>query len=198
MTKDEQREYNRQYYIKNREKMLAKATVYRDENREAINAAHKERYATDPERAQRVRDNAHQWYITNSERARAFRQEYGKRIGARLFRNAYSRIIVAMKKHKLPAHCATWEALNCDLETLMAHLEQNFVDGMSWENYGEWEMDHIKPCISFDLTDKAQFMLCFHYSNLQPMWALENMQKGYRERVAARLEKEQQTMKAMK
>jgi hypothetical protein len=49
---------------------------------------------------------------------------------------------------------------------------------MSWDNYGKWHVDHIRPCASFDLSDKEQVLQCFNWRNLQPMWASENMSKG--------------------
>jgi len=74
---------------------------------------------------------------------------------------------------------AKFEALvGCTKDQLVAHLEAQFTEGMSWENYGEWHIDHIRPCASFDLIDPAQQYECFHFSNLQPMWALENIKKG--------------------
>lgn len=51
---------------------------------------------------------------------------------------------------------------------------------MSWENYGKWHIDHIKPCSKFDLTVKEEQYKCFHYSNLQPLWGPENSAKGNR------------------
>ena len=48
---------------------------------------------------------------------------------------------------------------------------------MTKENYGEWHVDHIKPCASFDLTDPEQQAICFHYTNLQPLWAVDNIKK---------------------
>ena len=50
---------------------------------------------------------------------------------------------------------------------------------MSWENMGEWHLDHIRPCASFDLTDPDQQRQCFHYSNLQPLWASDNLSKRH-------------------
>lgn len=75
---------------------------------------------------------------------------------------------------------ATLELLGCNIEHLKSHLENQFTDGMSWENYGKhgWHVDHIIPCASFDLSDPAQQRECFHFSNLQPLWAEENISKG--------------------
>lgn len=64
------------------------------------------------------------------------------------------------------------------LEELMAHLEARFSDGMTWENYGSWHVDHVKPCALFDHSDKTQLIQCWALSNLQPLWASENLKKG--------------------
>lgn len=67
----------------------------------------------------------------------------------------------------------------CSTLGLRQHIESQFVLGMSWENYGTaWHVDHIKPCAKFDLRDLEQQKLCFHYSNLQPLWAIDNLRKG--------------------
>jgi hypothetical protein len=70
--------------------------------------------------------------------------------------------------------------LGCTVEEFRAHLESQFKPGMTWENQGYcgWHVDHIRPCASFDLTDPEQQRICFHYTNLQPLWAEENMRKG--------------------
>ena len=49
---------------------------------------------------------------------------------------------------------------------------------MSWENKGIWDIDHRRPCASFDLTNEEEKYMCFHWTNLQPMWHVENMEKG--------------------
>ena len=67
--------------------------------------------------------------------------------------------------------------IGCGKEQLRAHLEALFLPGMSWENYGQWEVDHIRPCSSFDLLDPAQQRTCFHYSNLRPLWRHDNREK---------------------
>lgn len=72
----------------------------------------------------------------------------------------------------------TMELIGCSIKHLRAHLEQQFTDGMSWDNYGDWHIDHIKPCAAFDLADPEQQRECFHYTNLQPLWAVDNLRKG--------------------
>ncbi len=68
--------------------------------------------------------------------------------------------------------------VGCTIDELKAHLEKQFRDGMDWSNYGQWHIDHIKPCTAFDLLTPEAQLECFHYSNLQPLWASENMSKG--------------------
>lgn len=70
--------------------------------------------------------------------------------------------------------------IGCSVEQLMAHLKSLFKPGMTWENYGHkgWHIDHIKPCAKFDLTDPEEQKACFHWTNLQPLFAVENLRKG--------------------
>lgn len=70
------------------------------------------------------------------------------------------------------------ELTGCSKDDLYSHLESKFTEGMNWDNYGKWHIDHIKPCVSFDLTDTEEQKKCFHWTNLQPLWAIDNMRKG--------------------
>jgi len=72
------------------------------------------------------------------------------------------------------------ELIGCSIAFLKEHLVARFQPGMSWENYGKggWDVDHARPCASFNLTDPAQQRECFHYSNLQPMWHMPNIKKS--------------------
>lgn len=92
-------------------------------------------------------------------------------------RNAMSaRMWAAMKGRK---DAAMFELLGYTLDDLLSHLESKFVDGMTMENYGKvWHIDHIKPCAMFDLEDKSQFNQCWALSNLQPLFAADNIKKG--------------------
>lgn len=68
--------------------------------------------------------------------------------------------------------------LGCSIDQLKQHLKSKFQQGMTWENYGEWHIDHIRPCASFDLSKLEEQKKCFHFSNLQPLLAKDNLAKG--------------------
>lgn len=75
--------------------------------------------------------------------------------------------------------------IGCSVSQCRSHLEKQFDENMTWENYGPsrhpnqgWQIDHIRPCKSFNLTCLDQQQDCFHYTNLQPLWALVNQFKG--------------------
>lgn len=109
------------------------------------------------------------------------RERYHKDLNYRLSSIVRSRISHALRdnniQYKKSNHSI--DLLGCSIVELKAHLEAKFTDGMSWENYGEWHVDHIKPCASFESlgTCPKQQSECFHYSNLQPLWAEDNRQK---------------------
>lgn len=79
---------------------------------------------------------------------------------------------------------SSMELIGCSPAELKSHLESQFAPGMDWSNFGRkkgiqcWEIDHILPCASFDLTDPEQQKRCFHFTNLQPLWATENRKKS--------------------
>jgi hypothetical protein len=70
--------------------------------------------------------------------------------------------------------------LGCSIEELKIYLESKFQEGMSWDNWSlkGWHIDHIKPLASFDLTDRNQLIQAYYYTNLQPLWAKDNMAKS--------------------
>lgn len=73
---------------------------------------------------------------------------------------------------------STQELTGCTWVFLKQYIEKQFKEGMSWENRHLWHVDHIRPCASFDLSKEEEQKKCFHYSNLQPLWARENLTKG--------------------
>lgn len=71
----------------------------------------------------------------------------------------------------------TMELLGCSIEEFKEHIKKKFKKGMTWNNYGKRELDHIKPCCSFNLIDLEQQKICFHYTNIQPLWKKEHREK---------------------
>ena len=105
------------------------------------------------------------------------REESRKRrsnVKNRIRMNLGTRLYLAVEKK----HGNTMELTGCSKDDLYSHLESKFTEGMNWDNYGKWHIDHIKPCVSFDLTDTEEQKKCFHWTNLQPLWAIDNMRKG--------------------
>lgn len=89
-----------------------------------------------------------------------------------------SRIRFALNKNK--KSYTTEKLIGCSFDFLRQYLESKFQHGMTWKNYGVdgWHIDHIIPCASFDLSLEENQRKCFHYTNLQPLWAKDNLSKG--------------------
>lgn len=114
--------------------------------------------------------------LKNRELGRKYDKLPNRKIGNLLKK----RIRCALKRSKSTKSFKTQELIGCSIEELKIHLESLFKPGMTWENRGVngWHIDHIRPCVSFNLSDPEQQKQCFHYTNLQPLWAEENMSKN--------------------
>ena len=91
-----------------------------------------------------------------------------------------ARLYGALRSQNARKESSIVDIIGCTIQELRCYLSDMFTDGMTWENYGikGWHVDHIKPCASYDLTDPNQQRECFHYTNLQPLWAKDNIRKG--------------------
>ncbi len=100
----------------------------------------------------------------------------------RLLKRLRSRTNSAIKLPGGEKAFKTLELLGCTIKDLKQYLESKFQLGMTWDNHGygndKWHIDHFRPCASFDLTDNEQQKICFHYTNLQPLWQQENFKKS--------------------
>ena len=126
-------------------------------------------------------DHYKKWRQDNKEKLNAYRRQLKQKDPnfkvACALRSRISSLIRAagVKKN----HRST-ELLGCSIDDFRKHLEFLFRDGMRWDNYGKWHIDHIVPCCCFDLTKVEEQKKCFHYSNQQPLWASENLHKSNR------------------
>lgn len=169
------------YYSRKREELKEKSKQFRLKNP----TANKVYYNTNQQYFENYREThkAHykRWRDQNRTHLNQWRQEKLKRDPHfKLVCTLRSRVSTLIKKLGIIKSDSTLNLLGCSIDFLKTHLENKFKSGMSWENYGKWHIDHIIPCVAFDLTKPEEQQKCFHYSNLQPLWAQENLKKSDR------------------
>lgn len=151
------------------------AREYRKINKSYLNEAKKQWQKQHPGMRAAI---VHRYYIKNKPQIKEY-QKYYKRerqtLQARIIANYRGRIWKAIKRGDKSERTTT--LLGCSIEKFKKHLEKRFLDGMNWGNYGEWHVDHIRPCAKFDLSAPKQQMECFNYRNTQPLWAIDNKHK---------------------
>jgi len=170
---------NRKYHKNNREKMLAKNRKYRKNNREKI-LVYERKYRE--KNREKIRAGERKYNENNREKVRASRRKYKNERRKRDPNYALTCVLRARLSGALRGQAkaaSTMALLGCTVGELRQHLEKQFTEGMSWTNRGTaWHVDHILPCSSFDLSDAEQQRRCFHWSNLQPLFAFDNLSKG--------------------
>jgi hypothetical protein len=100
---------------------------------------------------------------------------------AHMVKTMRSRIATAMKRYAkgYTKTGSSMKYLGCTAIELCRYIEAMFRPRMTWHNYGKaWHLDHVIPCASFDLTQEHERHRAFHYTNLQPLWAKENIRKS--------------------
>ena len=146
------------------EEEKARAKAWHQANKEKANATSKAWYKANKEYALA---KAAAWQKDNKDKLQAQRDNIQTKL-----RNAVTYAFTRIKQNK-PAD--TQSLLGCTWEEAKAHFESLFQEGMSWENHGEWHIDHVRPLSSFTSNEHN---LANHISNLQPLWAKDNLQKS--------------------
>lgn len=153
--KQKVREYQRSYYEENRESVLARSARYYFQNSERIQKQRSER--------KELRNE----YLR--ERRKAYPLEAIKN-------RVRARVSGAIRSGGYKKNSKTCEIIGCERDKLKSHIESQFEDGMSWENIGDWHIDHIVPIAS--AKNENDLIGLFHFTNMQPLWAEENIKKG--------------------
>jgi len=150
--KDKLNEYHKEWSKTKRKELREYHSIWRDKNRVSIN------------------EKTRLWYLNRRRTDPSFR----------LKSNTRTALWACLKERSVAKYRSTFDILGYTIEELMNHLELLFTDGMTWDNYGEWHVDHKIPMSSFvfETIDDDEFKECWKLDNLQPLWALDNLSKG--------------------
>src|SRR5690554_5173678 len=147
---------------------------WKDKNRDHVNKQGRSWTSNNPDKAY---EKSKRWHKRNPDWQAAYKRRKRKEdpVFAMMDR-ARCRIWQIVKMKHRAKNDTTKNIVGCSWEELSKHIESKFVDGMSWENRSEWQIDHIIP-LSSAKTEQEVLDLC-HYTNLQPLWAYDNKSKG--------------------
>lgn len=192
----------REYVKNNPEKKALADKLYAQNNPEKCNATKKRWADANPEKVkesqanyaknnpEKIKESKRSWERRNPDYRRNYFQRNKKKASTR-YNNRYhndlqfrlgdslrKRTRLALRYHKKP--CSVIKILGCTLGEFQKYIEAKFQPGMTWENWSitGWHLDHIRPLASFDLENLEEFKQACHYTNLQPLWAKDNLSKG--------------------
>lgn len=154
------RSRNREYGRKHKKKRADYNKEYNKKNKEIIAKKAKIYWSKD---------------ANKKRKAKRKREQYANNLEFRVISNCRTRMYRALKGQQKSK--TTEKLVGCSFKELKTYLEAKFTEDMNWDNYGEWHIDHILPCASFDLSKKEEQSKCFHYTNLQPLWGIDNIIK---------------------
>lgn len=195
------KEYKKEYRIKNKEYFKIHSREYNIKNREEISSQKKEYYINNKKKilenrsiyyrgnVGKIKEKDKKYRIENKEKIRMKGRMYEKNkreqdIQFRIKTVLRHRLNMALQGDQKIGSAV--QDLGCTIPELKIYLEKKFQYGMTWGNYGSyriknpkvWNIDHSKALANFDLTDRSQFLEACHYTNLQPMWGVENIKKS--------------------
>lgn len=195
-TKEQWREYMREYNRRNPEKRKERERRWIEKNpekRKEVARRSKEKHKAKNDAKHRI------WLANNRERVKTKHKEWiaknRKRMLARMVQRIKERLktdpafrlkyvhraaLARLIKRGAKKKSRSLEYLGCTPDQARAHIERLWVSGMTWANHSRdgWHIDHIRPLASFDLTQDAQLRAALHYTNLQPLWAADNLAKA--------------------
>ena len=150
----------KKYYQDNKDQFAERRKRWLENNREKVNEYQRQRRVDNPE-----------WYTNYN---RKYYADPHKRLRKAISRGMWGCLVGREKQSR------SFEYIGCTSDELWIHLESLFQEGMTRENYGDWHVDHIRPLSSWDFNSDTESKLqeAWHYTNLQPLWAKDNLSKG--------------------
>lgn len=183
----------KQYYENNKAKLIAYQKDYREINPTETKKRRKEEYLRHrdanikractyaKEHPVQTRLNKKKYAETHRDKKYSYKKQRLKDdIEFKIKENLRSRLSSAIRNQSAKKTAKTFDLIGCSIQYFIQYIEAQFKECMTWDNHGlyGWHIDHIRPCSSFDLTDPEQQKQCFHYTNLQPLWAEDNLKKS--------------------
>ena len=178
---------NKEWREKNSEKNKQTIKKWKEANADKIREYKRKRKPTEKEK-----DGKKRWTEKNAEKLKEYQRQYKKKNQKRLNELEQKRKqvdpvyrIVCSIRSRVSALCksiseernlSATKSIGLNRDEFKKYIESKFQEGMTWENYGEWHIDHIKPLST--ATTEEQVMELNHYTNLQPLWAIENLRKS--------------------
>lgn len=184
--KSKKTEYNKEYWSRTKEKQSERKKEWYQNNKEHVLLYNKEYNDTHKDQ---IREHQKGYRIANLDKIKARHAEWRRRDYADMRENPdranefarykvktnTGRRIREILEQTKSKRCI--EYVGCELNFFMMHLEEQFTEGMTWDNYGEWHLDHVIPCVAFDMLDDVQVAACFSWRNYQPLWERDNIVK---------------------
>ena len=168
----------------NPEKAKAQRKRYRKAHRELYRKAHHKWLLANPDKAKTA---TIVWRLRNKERMNSVHlanhnRRYQSDPVYRMRQQLRGRVSQALRSAGIKRSARTMELVGCSVEDLRRHIESLWQLGMTWANHSVqgWHIDHIRPCFTFDLTKPEEQRACFHWSNLRPLWAKDNLSRPKR------------------
>jgi hypothetical protein len=182
-------EYHKNYRENNNEEIKRKKNLYYQENKDKVKESNNKWRLNNKEKVLEIKKiyrknnavNIKKYRDSTKEKAKEYNCIYAKKRREKdpLFKlrmNIRNLIYISIKKQGYSKKSKTFETLGCSYEEFKQHLERQFKKGMSWDNLGQWHLDHIY-LVSL-AKDEQELIRLNHYTNFQPMWAVENITKG--------------------
>jgi hypothetical protein len=155
---------------------------YREKNKEKLSKKHKDWYENNKEK---WNEYIKEYREKNRDKIKQLKRNYEKTRKTndplyKLISNFRTAIYQVLKENRVDKNQSYFDVLQYTPEQLIVHLEKQFTEGITWENYGEWHVDHKLPISSFNIQEMgdSEFMKCWSLENLQPMWGEENIRKS--------------------
>jgi hypothetical protein len=165
-------EYKKKYNLNNKENKK----LYKLKNKERLSEQNRQYRLKNKDKYNQWRQNNKIKINNNANKYNKIRKETDSLFKLKM--NIRSLINNCIKRQGYKKTSRTFEILSCSYEELKEHLEKKFTEGMSWDNYGKWHIDHIYPISK--AIDEQHLIKLNHYTNLQPLWAIDNFKKGNR------------------